>query len=164
MIAGSMVIPSAMLITLGAVTSFLAAPGLGGQETAKRPRARDIGLSIGALSVGPLDAITDVPGVLVGQVTLIRGDAVRTGVTVVLPHGGNMFVDKVPGAVFVGNAFGKIVGSTQVDELGEIETPIALTSTLNVTFVPAATVGAVSPAWIERMAPPKSPLPPMAPL
>jgi D-aminopeptidase len=100
-----------------------------------RPRAADIGLKVGALPAGPLDAITDVPGVLVGQVTLNRSDNVRTGVTVVLPHAGNMFRDKVPGAVFVGNAFGKLAGSTQVEELGEIETPIALTSTLNVPRV-----------------------------
>jgi D-aminopeptidase len=111
-----------------------------GQEPLKRPRARDIGLITGTLPAGPLDAITDVPGVLVGQVTLVRGDAVRTGLTVVLPHGGNLFVDKVPGAVFVGNAFGKIIGETQVEELGEIETPIALTSTLNVARVADAMI------------------------
>src|SRR5579883_2423299 len=97
-----------------------------------RPRAADIGLKIGTLAPGPLDAITDVAGVRVGQVTLNRGDNVRTGVTIVLPHSGNLFREKVPGAVFVGNAFGKLAGSTQVEELGEIETPIGLTSTLNV--------------------------------
>jgi D-aminopeptidase len=79
-----------------------------------------------------LNAITDVAGVAVGHTTLIRGDDVRTGVTAVLPHNGNLFREKVPGAVFVGNGFGKLAGSTQVDELGEIETPILLTSTLNV--------------------------------
>jgi len=100
-----------------------------------RPRAADIGLKIGSLPAGPLDAITDVPGVRVGQVTLNRGDSIRTGVTIVLPHAGNLFREKVPGAVFVGNAFGKLAGSTQVEELGEIETPIALTSTLNVPRV-----------------------------
>lgn len=105
------------------------------QETAKRPRAADIGLKIGALRPGPLDAITDVTGVRVGHTTLIRGDSIRTGVTVVLPPGDNVFRDKVPGAVYVGNAFGKLMGSTQVEELGEIETPIALTSTLNVARV-----------------------------
>jgi D-aminopeptidase len=81
---------------------------------------------------GPLNAITDVTGVTVGHVTLMQGDDVRTGVTAIVPHGGNVFQDKVPGAVFVGNAFGKLAGSTQVDELGTIETPIALTNTLSV--------------------------------
>src|SRR5438128_1417045 len=100
-----------------------------------RPRLRDLGVSIGILAPGPLNAITDVEGVRVGQVTLIRGDNVRTGVTVVLPHAGNLFQDKVAGAIFVGNGFGKITGTTQVDELGEIETPIVLTSTLNVPRV-----------------------------
>jgi D-aminopeptidase len=80
---------------------------------------------------GPLNAITDVAGVLVGQVTIASGNA-RTGVTAILPHGGNVFREKVPGAVFVGNAFGKLAGSTQVDELGTIETPIVLTNTLSV--------------------------------
>ena len=97
-----------------------------------RPRARDIGLAPGVFPPGPLNAITDVAGVLVGQVTLVRGDSVRTGVTAVLPHGGNLFQDKVAGAVFVGNAFGKLAGSTQVGELGTIETPIVLTNTLSV--------------------------------
>jgi D-aminopeptidase len=100
-----------------------------------RPRARDIGLSPGMLSPGPLNAITDVAGVRVGHTTLNTGDHVRTGVTVVVPHGGNLFQEKVPGAVFVGNAFGKLAGSTQVDELGTIETPIALTNTLGVGAV-----------------------------
>ncbi len=84
---------------------------------------------------GPLNAITDVSGVLVGQTTIVRGDDVRTGVTAILPHAGNLFREKVPGAVFVGNAFGKLAGSTQVNELGEIETPILLTSTLAVPRV-----------------------------
>ena len=83
-----------------------------------RPRARDLGLAPGVFPPGPLNAITDVAGVRVGQVTLVEGDAVRTGVTAVLPHGGNLFQEKVPGAVFVGNAFGKLAGSTQVRELG----------------------------------------------
>ena len=100
-----------------------------------RPRARDLGLKIGILPTGPLNAITDVAGVEVGQTTIIRGDDVRTGVTAILPHAGNMFQEKVPGAVFVGNAFGKLAGSTQVNELGEIETPILLTSTLAVPRV-----------------------------
>ncbi len=105
-----------------------------------RPRARDLGLVIGNLPPGPLNAITDVAGVAVGHATLIRGDDVRTGVTAVLPHAGNLFREKVPGAVFIGNAFGKLAGSTQVNELGEIETPILLTSTLNVPRVADALI------------------------
>jgi D-aminopeptidase len=101
-------------------------------QTESRPRARDIGLAPGVFAPGPLNAITDVTGVSVGHATLVVGDNVRTGVTVVVPHAGNLFQDKVPGAVFVGNAFGKLAGSTQVDELGTIETPIALTNTLSV--------------------------------
>src|SRR5215210_4512688 len=97
-----------------------------------RPRARDIGLRVGVLPAGRLDAITDVAGVLVGHTTLIKGDDVRTGVTAVVPHAGNLFREKVPAAVFVGNGFGKLMGSTQVAELGELETPILLTNTLNV--------------------------------
>ncbi|MBL8177108.1 MAG: P1 family peptidase [Bryobacterales bacterium] len=95
-------------------------------------RARDLGIKPGVLPAGPLNAITDVRGVRVGHVTLIEGDSIRTGVTAVLPHGGNLFQQKVAGAVFVGNAFGKLAGSTQVEELGAIETPIVLTNTLSV--------------------------------
>ena len=105
-----------------------------------RPRARDLGIQPGVLPPGPLNAITDVAGVAVGHTTLIQGDDVRTGVTAILPHQRNLFQEKVSGAVFVGNAFGKLVGSTQVDELGEIETPILLTSTLNVWRVADAVV------------------------
>src|SRR5262245_29350414 len=97
-----------------------------------RPRAREAGLVVGVLPTGRHNAITDVAGVLVGHTTLVRGDDVRTGVTAVLPHRGNLFREKVPGAVFAGNGFGKLTGSTQVSELGEIETPVLLTSTLNV--------------------------------
>lgn len=97
-----------------------------------RPRARELGIAPGVFHPGPLNAITDVAGVRVGHATMIEGDHVRTGVTVIVPHAGNVFQDKVPGAVFVGNAFGKLAGSTQVDELGTIETPIALTNTLSV--------------------------------
>jgi D-aminopeptidase len=100
-----------------------------------RPRARELGVSVGVIPTGTLNAITDVDGVLVGHTTIIRGDNVRTGVTAILPHGGNLFREKVPGAVFVGNGFGKLAGSTQVNELGEIETPILLTSTLSVPRV-----------------------------
>ncbi|MEZ5283389.1 MAG: P1 family peptidase [Vicinamibacterales bacterium] len=104
-------------------------------QPASRPRARDLGVAPGVFPPGALNAITDVAGVRVGHLTLNSGDRTRTGVTVVVPHGGNVFQDKVPGAVFVGNAFGKLAGSTQVDELGTIETPIALTNTLAVGAV-----------------------------
>lgn len=104
------------------------------------PRARDVGVTIGVLPPGPLNAITDVAGVKVGQVALDRGHHVHTGVTAVLPHGGNVFQDKVPSGFFVANAFGKFAGSTQIVELGEIETPILLTNTLNVPEAAAATV------------------------
>ena len=107
----------------------------------RRPRARDLGLVPGVFEPGPLNAITDVAGVRVGHVTLVTGDDVRTGVTAILPHAGNIFQDKVAGAVFVGNAFGKLAGSTQVEELGTIETPIVLTNTLSVG---AAIEGVVS--------------------
>lgn len=100
-----------------------------------RPRTRDVGLKVGVLPAGPLNAITDVQGVLVGHTTLVRGESIRTGVTAILPHSGNLFREKVPGAVFVGNGFGKLAGSTQVNELGEIETPVLLTSTLSVPRV-----------------------------
>jgi D-aminopeptidase len=105
------------------------------QTPAKRPRAPELGIPAGSLPRGALDAITDVAGVRVGHATLIQGDTVRSGVTIILPHSGNLFREKVPGAVYVGNGFGKLAGSTQVNELGEIETPIALTSTLNVPRV-----------------------------
>ena len=104
-------------------------------HTQNRPRVRDAGVKVGVLPTGPLNAITDVQGVLVGHTTLVRGENIRTGVTAILPHNGNLFREKVPGAVFVGNGFGKLAGSTQVNELGEIETPILLTSTLAVPRV-----------------------------
>jgi D-aminopeptidase len=107
----------------------------GAQPSTSRPRAADLGIPAGTLPRGPLDSITDVAGVRVGHATLNQGDNTRTGVTIILPHTGNLFREKVPGAVFVGNAFGKLAGSTQVEELGEIETPIALTATLNVPRV-----------------------------
>ena len=119
-----------LLVLAGAVNSLSAQSG-----GASRPRARDIGLKIGILPTGGLNAITDVKGVSVGHTTIVRGDSVRTGVTVIAPHGGNLFQEKVAGAVFVGNGFGKLMGSTQVNELGEIETPIVLTSTLSVPKV-----------------------------
>ncbi len=97
-----------------------------------RCRARALGLAPGILPPGPLNAITDVAGVRVGQVTLIEGEAIRTGVTAILPHGGNLYQDRAPAGLVVGNGFGKLMGSTQVVELGEIETPIVLTNTLAV--------------------------------
>jgi D-aminopeptidase len=118
---------------LGCCVCVIVAAHLSAQEV--RPRARDIGVAPGVFEPGPLNAITDVAGVSVGHATLVQGDNVRTGVTVVVPHQGNVFQDKVPGAVFVGNAFGKLAGSTQVDELGTIETPVALTNTLSVGAV-----------------------------
>src|ERR1044072_8998238 len=104
-------------------------------STQTRPRAREVGITVGVLPTGTLNAITDVDGVLVGHTTIVRGDNIRTGVTAILPHGGNLFREKLPGAVFVGNGFGKLADSTQVNELGEIETPILLTSTLSVPRV-----------------------------
>ena len=109
-------------------------------ETPVRPRIREAGISVGILPPGPLNAITDVAGVRVGQTTLIRGENIRTGVTVILPHAGNLFREKVPAAFFAGNAFGKLMGSTQIEELGELESPIALTSTLNVARVADALI------------------------
>ena len=97
-----------------------------------RPRARDLGIAPGSLPPGALNAITDVEGVAVGHTTIVQGDIVRTGVTAIVPQRGNLFREKVAGAVFVGNAFGKLAGSTQVQELGTIETPIVLTNTLSV--------------------------------
>jgi len=97
-----------------------------------RVRARQLGITPGVLSPGPLNAITDVQGVLVGHTTLIEGDSVRTGATAILPHGGNLYQNKVPAAVFVFNGFGKSAGLSQVAELGEIESPIVLTNTLSV--------------------------------
>lgn len=105
------------------------------QNQTPRQRVREVGIKVGVLPTGKLNAITDVDGVLVGHTTLNKGENIRTGVTAVLPHSGNLFREKVPGAVFVGNGFGKLAGSTQVNELGEIETPILLTSTLNVPRV-----------------------------
>jgi D-aminopeptidase len=110
-------------IVLAAAPSLLSAQ-------AARVRARDLGVKPGVFAPGPLNAITDVAGVKVGQATITSGDSIHTGITAILPHGGNLFFDRVPAAVHVGNAFGKLVGSTQVEELGELETPILLTCTL----------------------------------
>jgi len=114
-----------------ALTALLAPPALGqaGAPDA-RPRARDIGVRPGIFAPGRNNAITDVGGVLVGQTTVVRGDSVRTGVTAILPHGGNLYRERVPAALFVGNGYGKLLGATQLRELGELETPILLTCTL----------------------------------
>jgi len=126
---------SIQILNLLVVASLLLPVSAQVRDDSPRPRARDIGLKIGVLPVGSLNAITDVSGVTVGHTTIVKGDNIRTGVTAIVPHGGNLFQEKVPGAVFVGNGFGKLMGSTQVNELGEIETPILLTSTLSVPKV-----------------------------
>ena len=105
-----------------------------------RPRVADLGLKVGVLPAGPLDAITDVTGVEVGHTTIVRSENIRTGVTAILPHAGNLFREKVPAGIFVGNGFGKLTGSTQVDEMGDIETPILLTSTTSVPRVADAVI------------------------
>jgi D-aminopeptidase len=119
------------------VVYLVLASSVSAQSTSSntRPRASDLGLKVGILPTGPLNAITDVAGIEVGHTTIINGDNVRTGVTAILPHSGNLYRDKVPGAIFVGNGFGKLTGSTQVDEMGEIETPIVLTNTASVPQV-----------------------------
>src|SRR5438445_655155 len=108
---------------------------------AQRARARDLGIKPGVFQPGKLNAITDVAGVRVGQTTIVEGDSVRTGVTAILPHGGNLYQDRVPAALHVGNGFGKITGVTQLRELGELETPILLTCTLCVWRAADAMVG-----------------------
>ena len=123
---------SAQSVVLALLCSALFAFAAVSVLTQTRPRARDLGIAVGVYPVGARNAITDVDGVRVGHTTLVEGEQVRTGVTAILPHGGNLFQDKVAGAVFVGNAFGKLAGSTQVNELGTIETPIVLTNTLSV--------------------------------
>ncbi len=134
-------------IIAGFMVATLAAAGLGRAQEQKpspsaRPRAREMGVKPGLYEPGPNNAITDVPGVRIGQVTLSEdlpgGKAVRTGVTAILPHSGNLFREKLAGAVHVFNAFGKLVGSAQVNELGQIETPILLTNTLSVWDAAAA--------------------------
>jgi D-aminopeptidase len=107
---------------------------------AQQKRARALGISIGVMSPGKLNAITDVAGVKVGQVTVVKGDSVRTGLTAILPHGENIFQQKVPAAVFIGNGFGKLTGTSQIEELGNLETPIILTNTLNVPEAAAAVI------------------------
>lgn len=109
-------------------------------NSSERKRIRDYGIRPGILQTGKLNAITDVAGVRVGQVTLNEADSIRTGVTVIHPHEGNVFQEKVPAAVYVGNGFGKSMGTTQIEELGNIETPIALTNTLNAPIVANALI------------------------
>lgn len=109
--------------------------------SAQQKRLRDHGIEIGVLKSGPLNTITDVPGVQVGHSTLIKGDSIRTGVTAILPHPGNIFQQKVPAAIYLGNGFGKLAGYSQVKELGNLETPIILTNTLGVAIAVNALVG-----------------------
>ena len=130
-----------------AASRSAAAQASGGsvQSTARqdppRPRARDLGIEVGVFPPGEFNAITDVDGVLVGHATIVRGDSVRTGVTAIRPHGGNVFFDRVPAAIHTGNGFGKLLGVTQVRELGELETPVLLTCTLCVWRAADALVG-----------------------
>lgn len=131
-------LPATALLLLG--LGVTAAPA-SGQRAPERPRAREAGVVVGVMSPGPLNAITDVAGVRVGQTTITEGDSVQTGVTAILPHAGNLFRERVPAAIHVGNGFGKLLGSTQVDELGELETPILLTCTLCVWKAADAMVG-----------------------
>ncbi len=125
-----------MVLIVAGITCAIALPA-----GAQRARARELGVTPGVLPTGPHNAITDVAGVRVGHSTLIVGDSIRTGVTAILPHGGNAYLERVPAAVFVGNGFGKLLGSTQVNELGELESPILLTCTLCVWRVADALVG-----------------------
>jgi D-aminopeptidase len=118
-----------------------AAPVRADDGDSDRPRLRDLGVAVGVLPPGPLNAITDVAGVRVGHRTLVENAGVRTGVTAILPHGGDLFRTKVPAAVYVGNGFGKAAGFLQVRELGTIETPIVLTNTLSVGTAVDAVVG-----------------------
>jgi D-aminopeptidase len=122
---------------IGVAASWLLASSVCAQSATSdtRPRASDLALKVGILPTGPLNAITDVAGVEVGHTTIISGDNVRTGVTAILPHSANLYRDKAPGGIFVGNGFGKPTGSTQIDEMGEIETPIVLTNTESVPQV-----------------------------
>lgn len=127
----------AILWTFGFLLPLMAWPA----EPEVRPRIRELGVEPGIFAPGPLNAITDVEGVRVGHRTLIRGESVRTGVTAILPHGGNLFQSKTPAAVYVGNGFGKAAGFLQIQELGNLETPIVLTNTLSVGTAIEAVVG-----------------------
>src|SRR5438874_5270849 len=128
------------ILAAAAVLLVIAVASAQSTRSVTRPRASDLGLKVGILPTGPLDAITDVAGVEVGHTTVIRGNEIHTGVTAIVPHPGNLYRERVPGAIFVGNGFGKLAGSTQVDEMGEIETPILLTSTTSVPRVADALI------------------------
>jgi D-aminopeptidase len=117
---------------LGIATVALIVATTGAVASEPRPRAREAGIVIGVMETGPYNAIVDVPGVAVGHATVLEGSGIRTGVTAILPHDGDLFRERVPAAIVVGNGFGKLLGITQVDELGELETPILLTGTLSV--------------------------------
>ncbi len=129
--------PGAALLALAAAAAMSAT--IRGEE--ERPRAREAGLVVGTLPAGSGNAITDVGGVLVGHSTLAEPGRIQTGVTAILPHGGNLFDERVPAAIVTGNGFGKLLGVTQVDELGELETPVLLTGTLSVWRAADALVG-----------------------
>jgi D-aminopeptidase len=121
-------LPVFLLLVMGLLCPLIHA----GAQADSRPSPRQLGIVIGSLAIGEHNDITDVPGVRVGHRTIIRGDNIRTGITAILPHGGNVFLEKVPGAVVTFNGFGKLAGSTQVNELGTIESPVMLTNTLAV--------------------------------
>jgi D-aminopeptidase len=118
------------ILIVSTLSTVVAASRMHAQSAERRVRARDLGVAPGIFRPGAHNAITDVGGVRVGHATLLEGDSVRTGVTAILPHSGNLFRERVPAALYVGNGFGKLLGATQVAELGELETPILLTCTL----------------------------------
>jgi len=124
---------------------FAVASASSGTAAEQHPRARDVGVVIGTMSPGPHNAITDVAGVGIGHATLVEGTRLHTGVTAIVPHAGNMYRQRVPAAIVVGNGFGKLAGITQVQELGELETPILLTGTLSTWKVADAAVD-----WLLR--------------
>src|SRR5688572_4880942 len=126
---------------LASATLAGALQAAGDEAARERPRAREAGVTIGVLPTGPRNAIVDVEGVAVGHATLVEGDDVRTGVTAILPHAGDLYRERVPAAIVVGNGYGKLLGVTQVEELGELETPILLTGTLGVWRAADALVG-----------------------
>jgi D-aminopeptidase len=124
-----------MPVVARALFIFLAAGSAAAQEPAPRPRARDVGVVVGIFQPGANNAITDVAGVTVGHATVIQGDSIRTGVTAIIPHAGNLYAEPVPAWIYLGNGYGKLLGETQVREFGEIETPVLLTCTLCVWTV-----------------------------
>lgn len=130
-----------MCTLLGVLTISLCLATEIDHKEKSNPRARDLGIQIGVMSTGPLNAITDVEGVKVGQTTLTASGGINTGVTAILPHSGNIFQEKVPAAIFVANGFGKLAGLSQVQELGNLETPIVLTNTLSVPVAMNALIG-----------------------